>query len=109
MQLRTKFRKYVSLFQSPADNADLPQGDWDNYYKQVCNKYLITMKKLFLALGVIAMLASFSSCNKTCTCKQYVNGELLQTTSVEGKGKCSDLNVKQETMGMVQETKCENE
>ena len=67
------------------------------------------MKKLFLALGVIAMLASLSSCNKTCTCKQYMDGVLVQTTSVEGKGKCSDLNVRQETMGIVQETKCENE
>ena len=39
----------------------------------------------------------------------YMNGELMQTTTVEGKGKCSDLNVKQEVMGMVNETKCENE
>jgi hypothetical protein len=72
-------------------------------------KTYLNMKKLFLAMGVVAMLAGLSSCSKNCVCKQYMNGELMQTTTVEGKGKCSDLNVKQEVMGMVNETKCENE
>ncbi len=67
------------------------------------------MKKLFLALGVVAMLASLSSCSKTCTCKTYMNGELMGTTTAEAKGNCSKLDVKQEVMGVVNETKCENE
>ena len=67
------------------------------------------MKKFFLAMGVIAMMASLSSCSKTCTCKSYVGGELVGTTTAETKGKCSELNVKQEMMGIVNETKCEAE
>ena len=55
------------------------------------------------------MLASLNSCTKTCTCKSYMNGELVGTTTAEAKGNCSKLDVKQEVMGMVNETKCENE
>lgn len=66
------------------------------------------MKKFFLAMGIIAMMAAFNSCNKSCVCKQYMGGELVSTTTVEGK-KCSDLNVKQTVMGVTQETKCEAE
>lgn len=32
------------------------------------------MKKVVLALAVIATVACFSSCNKTCTCKTYAAG-----------------------------------
>ena len=67
------------------------------------------MKKLFLVMGVIAMLASLNSCTKTCTCKSYINGELISTTTAETKGNCSKLDVKQEAYGMTNETKCENE
>ena len=67
------------------------------------------MKKLFLVMGVIALMASLNSCTKTCTCKSYVNGELVGTTTAEAKGNCSKLDVKQEVMGMTNETKCENE
>ena len=67
------------------------------------------MKKAFLAIGVIALLATFSSCNKTCTCKQSVDGVVVNTVTMETKGKCSDLNVTQSTMGMTQKTECESE
>ena len=67
------------------------------------------MKKLFLAMGVVAMVAMFSSCSKTCTCKQTLNGEVMNTTTMETKGKCSDLNVTSTSMGMTQKTECENE
>ena len=67
------------------------------------------MKKLFLALGVVAMLASLSSCSKNCVCKQSVDGVVVNTVTMETKGKCSDLNTTATTMGMTQKTECENE
>lgn len=33
------------------------------------------MKKLFLALAVVAFMASFSSCTKMCTCTTYLAGQ----------------------------------
>ena len=53
------------------------------------------MKKVFLALGVIATVACFTSCQKTCTCKTYANGVLVSTqedVEVSDGKKCSDLN-----------------
>lgn len=55
------------------------------------------MKKLILAISVIAMMGCFASCSKNCTCTKYLNGEKTGTTEIskdklpEGK-KCSDLN-----------------
>ena len=72
-------------------------------------KTYLNMKKLFLAMGVVAMLAGLSSCSKTCTCKQSVGGQVMQTVTMETKGKCSDLNTTQTVMGMTQKTECENE
>jgi hypothetical protein len=67
------------------------------------------MKKVFLAFGILAVLVAFSSCSKTCTCKQSIGGQVMNTTTMETKGKCSDLNFTQTTMGMTQKTECENE
>lgn len=55
------------------------------------------MKKVVLALAVIAAAASFSSCNKTCTCKTYAAGIVVgEPQEVEldrdTYKKCSDLN-----------------
>lgn len=52
------------------------------------------MKKVFLALAVVATVAMFSSCNKTCTCKTYTLGEVTATTEDVELGdydKCSDM------------------
>ena len=37
------------------------------------------MKKIVLAIAVIAVVACFSSCNKKCTCKTYANGVVVRT------------------------------
>ena len=54
------------------------------------------MKKILLAAAVVATVACFSSCKKTCTCKTYAGGQLMRTDQeVELSGsakKCSDLN-----------------
>ena len=53
------------------------------------------MKKIVLALAVIATVACVSSCNKVCTCKTYVAGVVTLTNEVEldrdTYSKCSDL------------------
>lgn len=53
------------------------------------------MKKLILVFAVVAMVAAFSSCSKTCTCKTYAGGQLMRTDeNIELSGsakKCSDL------------------
>ncbi len=52
------------------------------------------MKKVVLALGVIAMMGAFCSCKKTCSCTMSVAG-ISQTTEVNMKDynvkKCSEL------------------
>lgn len=55
------------------------------------------MKKVVLALAVIATVACLSSCNKTCTCKTYAAGVVMNTQEdVELDNdtykKCSDMN-----------------
>ena len=53
------------------------------------------MKKTLLALSILATVAMFSSCNKHCTCKTYLNGTVISTTEdieVESGKKCSDMN-----------------
>lgn len=62
------------------------------------------MKKVVLALAVIATVACFSSCNKTCTCKTYAAGVVMKT--VEGDldkdtyKKCSDMNTVADIAGV---------
>lgn len=66
------------------------------------------MKKVLLALAVVAMAASFSSCKKDCKCTTYTNG--VEVGSVTEKTKnCSDLESKTEMMGVTTEVKCEAE
>lgn len=51
------------------------------------------MKKIVLALAVIATVACFSSCNKKCTCKTYVAGVVTLTeedVEVDKDKKCKD-------------------
>ena len=67
------------------------------------------MKKVLLSVAAVALLVSFASCSKTCKCTQKVDGQVVTTTTMETKGNCSKLNVKQTVMGMTQETTCENE
>lgn len=51
------------------------------------------MKKVVLALAVVAMAAGFVSCNKKCTCKTWLAGQVVSTQEdVEVDGKCSDQN-----------------
>lgn len=54
------------------------------------------MKKVVLALAVIATAACFTSCDKTCTCKTFVNDDVKATVEVEldddSDMKCSDMN-----------------
>jgi hypothetical protein len=52
------------------------------------------MKKIVLAIAVIALAAGFVSCNKKCTCKTYANGVVISTQEdVEiDEGKCADMN-----------------
>lgn len=67
------------------------------------------MKKLtVLALGLVFIGAlSLTSCKKECTCTQKVDGVTVSTTTMEVKGKCSDLNTTQTTMGITQTVTCE--
>ena len=56
------------------------------------------MKKVVLTLAVIASVACFTYCKKTCTCKTYVMGEVKSEEEVDladGKDKCADMTVDQ--------------
>ena len=50
------------------------------------------MKKVLLALAVVATVACFSSCNKKCTCKTGIG-----TTTVEEEFDLDELNDKYNT------------
>ena len=73
------------------------------------------MKKVLLALAVVATVACFSSCNKKCNCKVYVNGisseqelsidELNEKYNLDIK-KCSDMNNVVEVGGVKMGTDC---
>lgn len=67
------------------------------------------MKKLtVLALGLVFVGAlSLTSCKKECTCTNKVDGVVVSTTTTEVKGKCSDLDITQTTMGITQTMTCE--
>lgn len=54
------------------------------------------MKKVVLALAVIATVACFSSCNKNCTCKTYAAGVVMGNPeeielNKDVYKKCSDM------------------
>ena len=53
------------------------------------------MKKVILAIAAIAVVVcfSFTSCKKTCTCKSYLDGEVVSTREdVDPQGKkCSEF------------------
>ncbi len=57
------------------------------------------MKKALCILAAVAMVAAFTtSCNKKCTCKEYVDGAEVATTTMEGKNiKCANLSTVMET------------
>ena len=55
------------------------------------------MKKVVLALGLVAMMASFASCSKTCKCTFTVAGvsttvEDIDISDNDDVKKCKDLN-----------------
>ncbi|MBR3939285.1 MAG: hypothetical protein IKJ67_04860 [Bacteroidales bacterium] len=53
------------------------------------------MKKAMLSLAVVALVAAMASCSKTCTCKSYMNGQLVETNPEVELGdykNCSDMN-----------------
>ena len=73
------------------------------------------MKKIFLAIAVIATVACLSSCNKKCNCLVYAAGvsteqefsldELNEQAGTNYK-KCSDLNTVVEVAGVKAGTDC---
>ena len=73
------------------------------------------MKKVFLALAAIAIIATVSSCNKTCTCTTYVNGNEVSTvddidiSENDHIKKCSDMNSSVELLGQTSEVKCKSQ
>lgn len=65
------------------------------------------MKKVILAIGVIALMGCFASCKKTCVCTSTVSGFSPTTTETTiSSGSCSDLNSSTTTMGVVTKTEC---
>ena len=63
------------------------------------------MKKVLTVVAVIAMVACLGSCKKKCNCVTTMNGEVVQTTTMEATN-CAKLNVTQNMGGMTQEVKC---
>ncbi len=60
------------------------------------------MKKIILALAMVACAATFTSCKKSCVCTTTQNmpgmGPMESTSEVTiQKGKCSDMNTTQTT------------
>ncbi len=56
------------------------------------------MKKLLVVLAAVAMLFAMSSCDKKCTCKTFLGGNVVKEAEVEldkentNIKKCSDMN-----------------
>lgn len=56
------------------------------------------MKKLLVLLAAAGLLFAFSSCDKTCTCKTFLLGNVTSETEVTldkdntNLKKCSDMN-----------------
>jgi len=64
------------------------------------------MKKVLTVVAIVAAVACFASCKKTCTCVTTSNGVTLMTVEQEATN-CSDLNITQTVAGITQETKCD--
>lgn len=70
------------------------------------------MKKVLLIAAACLLTAAIStSCSKTCTCKAYIDGKLLSTTSgmpLDGENfkKCSDMNTIVEVNGIKNGMEC---
>lgn len=60
------------------------------------------MKKVFLSLAAIALVACLSSCKKTCNCTTYSGGQTVQTQEVDmpSSGKCADMTNMQDISGI---------
>lgn len=62
------------------------------------------MKKFLLPIAILAMVSV--SCSKECECVTTVAG-ITSTTTVEiESGKCSDMNVEGDVMGIKTVTEC---
>lgn len=83
------------------------------------------MKKVLLVLAVVAMVAAFTSCSKTCSCTSTTTQKVLDpsffdydqeeinrietpitaTATGKYKGKCSDQNSKvSQNIGVIEQT-----
>jgi hypothetical protein len=67
------------------------------------------MKKVVILLFAATILLSFS-CNKYCSCKQYIDGELNKEYKggrfVNESGSCESNNDEKEIEGVIYELKC---
>lgn len=65
------------------------------------------MKKLFLSLAVVGMMAVVTtSCTKECTCTTYMDG-VKQTSATGEAKKCADLNEEYDQGGVTYKIECE--
>ncbi len=70
------------------------------------------MKKVLLAIAVVATVVCFSSCKKTCTCTTYTAGAVVTTSEVnlsnyDGVKKCSELPLNNYSNAIKTGIKCE--
>ena len=65
------------------------------------------MKKVMLTLGVVAIVASFASCKKTCTCTTTTNGVEEMVVEMEAIGGCAEMNTTMTVGDMTTTTTCE--
>lgn len=71
------------------------------------------MKKIVLALAVVATVACVSSCTKMCTCRTYVAGNVQENLTKEVEldtehfNKCSDMNTVVSVLGLKTGMECE--
>lgn len=66
------------------------------------------MKKVLVAVALIATVGVFSSCNKECKCTTYVAGEEISTAVVDNNSdkKCKDLSTVVEAGGKKSGIEC---
>lgn len=69
------------------------------------------MKKIVLAIAVIATVTCFSSCTKKCSCTSYLLGNVTGTEEIELNtdkfDKCSDMNTVVTLAGTKSGVECE--
>ena len=65
------------------------------------------MKKVILALAVVAFAVSLASCKKTCMCSYSTNGEDLIVVEAEIVGGCWDLHTSVTIDGTTRTVTCE--